>query len=98
MTAPTGGPPVKAAGGLSVATKTAAEHHRNHHHNGYRHQDGYAAPDAEDRADAELLALAAERGYRLACRCVDCGHWLADPVSVRHHRGPTCRRRAGVDA
>jgi hypothetical protein len=65
--------------------------------NGHRRQDGYAAPDFEDRREAALLAEAAEMGYRLATVCVDCGHWLANPVSVALHRGPICRARAGVE-
>jgi hypothetical protein len=60
----------------------------------YRAVDGYTAPTAGDRADAELLAYAALLGYRLTVRCLDCRRWLADPVSVAAHRGPTCRARA----
>jgi hypothetical protein len=63
----------------------------------HRRQDGYAAPDADDRADAAVVAAAAERGYRLATRCLDCGHWLANPISVAAHRGPRCRARTGGD-
>jgi hypothetical protein len=40
-----------------------------------------------------VLAQAAELGYHLAIRCLDCHRWLADPVSVAAHRGPTCRAR-----
>jgi hypothetical protein len=60
----------------------------------YRPQDGYAAPTAEDRREAALLAIAAELGYRLATTCLDCGHWISSPISIAAHRGPRCRARA----
>lgn len=63
--------------------------------NGHRRADGYAAPTSEDRADAAVLAAAAERGFRVAVQCLDCGHWLANPISVAAFRGPRCRARAG---
>lgn len=59
----------------------------------YGRQDGYAAPDPDDRADESFLATAAELGYRLTVRCLLCNRWLADPESVRLHLGPTCRQR-----
>jgi hypothetical protein len=65
--------------------------------NNYRRQDGYAAPEAEDRADTAILAAAEALGYRLAIRCLDCGHWLASPKSVAEHRGPVCRAKSGGD-
>jgi hypothetical protein len=64
--------------------------------NGHRRQDGYAAPTAEDRREAAVLAAAAEMGYRLAVQCLDCGHWLTNPISVGAFRGPRCRGRAGM--
>jgi hypothetical protein len=64
--------------------------------NGHRRQDGYAAPTPEYRREAALLAEAAEMGYRLAVQCLDCGHWLSNPISVRFCRGPRCRARMGV--
>jgi hypothetical protein len=85
--------PPKAAGGPDVATRTA-EPTRNRESSRYHRVDGFAAPTAADRADAELLAYAALLGYRLTVRCLDCRRWLADPVSVAAHRGPTCRARA----
>lgn len=72
----------------TTSTVDAAESNGQH-----RRQDGYAAPTAEDRGDAELLAWAAVLGYRLTVRCLDCGNWLAHPVSVAAHRGPRCRAR-----
>jgi hypothetical protein len=66
--------------------------------NGHRRQDGYAAPSAEDRADAAVLAAAAERGFRLAVQCLECGRWLTDRDSVRLHLGPVCRVAAVVVA
>jgi hypothetical protein len=64
------------------------------HLNGHRRQDGYAAPDAEDRADEALLLAAAERGFVLATRCLRCGHWVTAPSSVSAHMGPVCRAKA----
>jgi Family of unknown function (DUF6011) len=59
----------------------------------YRYQDGYAAPTAEDRADAAILAAAAALGFRLAVRCTRCGQWLVAAESVRSCMGPVCRAR-----
>jgi hypothetical protein len=64
--------------------------------NGHRRQDGYAAPTPEDRADLEVLIAAAERGFRLAVKCVDCGHWLVSARSIAAHRGPRCRSRVAM--
>jgi hypothetical protein len=58
-------------------------------------QDPHEALTAEDRADFDVIIAAAERGFRLATRCVDCGHWLAAPSSVSAHRGPRCRAKTG---
>jgi hypothetical protein len=65
--------------------------------NGHRRQDGYAAPTAEDRREAAVLAEAAKMGYRLATTCLDCGQWISNHVSVASHRGPRCRARLGVN-
>jgi hypothetical protein len=64
----------------------------------HRRQDGYAAPTAQDRAEQRVLKLAAEHGFTLAVRCMDCGHFVVSEESVRAHRGPRCRARAGVPA
>lgn len=50
--------------------------------------------DTETRAEIDLLIKAAQMGFRLAVRCVDCGHWITAPSSVRAHRGPVCAARA----
>ena len=51
---------------------------------------------AEDRADFDVLIAAAERGFRLATRCLRCNQWLVAPSSVRAHLGPVCRmKKAG---
>jgi hypothetical protein len=65
--------------------------------NGHRRQDGYAAPTAEDRAEAAAVAAVQAFGYSIAVRCLDCGHWLANPASVSAHRGPRCRARKEGD-
>jgi hypothetical protein len=54
------------------------------------------APDAEDGLDAEALEGARARGFRLATRCLDCGHWLVAERSVSQHRGPRCAARVVV--
>ena len=50
--------------------------------------------DAETRAEIDLLTKAAEMGFRLATRCIDCGHWISSPSSIRRHRGPVCAAKA----
>ncbi len=62
--------------------------------NGHMAQDGYLAPSAEDRLDDQVLAAAAERGYRLATWCVSCGRVLSARASLLAHMGPVCRSRA----
>jgi hypothetical protein len=90
--------PPKTRKSRSTLTDRPLRNHTNStKNNRYRPQDGYAAPTAEDRREAALLAEAAELGYRLATVCMDCGHWLANPVSVAAHRGPRCRARNGGD-
>jgi hypothetical protein len=49
---------------------------------------------AEDRADFEVIRQAAERGFRVAVRCLRCNQWLVAPSSVRAHLGPVCRAKA----
>jgi hypothetical protein len=66
------------------------------HCNGHRRQDGFVAPSVEDRDDTTVLAAAFERGYRIAVQCIDCGHWLINPVSVAAFRGPRCRAKGAV--
>ncbi len=58
----------------------------------HRAEDGFQA-DAEDRDDAVFRAEASARGYKLATKCLDCGHYVVNEVSVRAHRGPVCRKR-----
>lgn len=70
----------------------------------HRYTDTSLLPDlqrhepltVEDRLDAEVLTAAAERGFTLAIRCLDCGHWLVNAKSVRLHRGPHCAARRAV--
>jgi hypothetical protein len=51
------------------------------------------APTAEDRREAQVLADAAELGYRLAVQCRCCGSWLVADRSVRKFIGPVCAKR-----
>jgi len=57
------------------------------------HHDPREPLTAEDRADLAVLEAAAQRGFRLATRCIRCGQWLVAPTSVRAHLGPVCRTR-----
>ena len=77
-------------------TRPPRNHTNSAYLNGHRRQDGYAAPTAEDRREAAVLAAAAKMGYRLAVQCLDCRHWLSNPISVAAHRGPRCRAKAAV--
>ena len=52
------------------------------------------APTTEDRREAQVLAEAAELGYRLAVQCRCCGSWLVADRSVREFIGPVCRARS----
>ncbi|MCV7191482.1 DUF6011 domain-containing protein [Mycolicibacterium brumae] len=61
---------------------------------GHRAEDGYAAPTAEDRREARLLAELAELGYTVAVRCLSCGHPLTHPKSVARFIGPVCASKA----
>jgi primosomal protein N' len=56
--------------------------------------DRHEAMTAEDREDLAVITAAAARGYRIAVQCLDCGHWLSSPASVRRHLGPKCAAKA----
>jgi hypothetical protein len=58
------------------------------------HRDLREPLTAEDRADLDVLIAAAERGFRLATRCLRCNQWIVAPSSVRAHMGPACRAKA----
>lgn len=60
----------------------------------YRRQDGYAAPTADDRREAQVLAEAQRLGYRLSVPCLICGHPLTAAKSLVAHVGPVCRTKA----
>lgn len=60
------------------------------------HHDRHEPLTVEDRADLDVLIAAAERGFRLATRCIRCGQWLVAPSSVRAHMGAVCRAKAGA--
>lgn len=71
---------------------------RNHSPNAtkstaHRSEDGYAAPTAEDRREAQLLAELRECGYRPAVRCTRCNQWVVADASVAAHMGPVCRSK-----
>jgi len=49
--------------------------------------------DPDERVEDQLLDELRDRGYRIAVRCIRCGHWLTADRSVAEHTGPRCRRR-----
>lgn len=61
----------------------------------WRH-DPYEPLTPDDRADLDVVISAAERGFRLSVACLDCGHWLTNPISVAAMRGPRCRAKAAT--
>ncbi len=67
-----------------------------HRANGYtdstahRAEDGFAAPTADERHEAELLAELKALGYTVAVRCTACNHPLVAGASVARHLGPKC--------
>ncbi len=64
----------------------------------HRPQDGYAAPSAEDRREAGLLAELRDLGYQPATRCTRCGQWVVAAKSVALHMGPVCRAKSAAEA
>jgi hypothetical protein len=63
----------------------------------HRRQDGFAAPGAEDRADAEVIEAARARGFKLAVPCRVCGRMLTARQSVDVFVGPVCASRVVAD-
>ena len=61
-------------------------------------QDGYTALTAEDRLDAQVIAEALARGFRLAARCTRCRQWVVAAESVAAHMGPVCRAKTAAEA
>jgi hypothetical protein len=59
----------------------------------WRH-DRHEPLTTEDRADLDVLVAAAERGFRLATRCIRCNQWLVAPSSIRRHMGAVCAAKA----
>ena len=60
----------------------------------HRPQDGYAAPTAQDRREAALLAELRELGYGITVPCLVCRHPLTAARSLARHIGPRCAARA----
>ena len=60
------------------------------------HHDLHEPLTAQDRADIDVLIAAAERGFRLATRCIRCDQWLVAPSSIRAHMGAVCRAKAAM--
>lgn len=59
----------------------------------HRPEDGHQAPTREDRLDAQVIADAKARGYRIAVRCTRCNQWVVADASVAAHMGPVCRSK-----
>ena len=64
----------------------------------YRPQDGYQAPSAQDRLDAQVIAAARERGFSIAVRCSRCNQWVVAAKSVAAHLGPVCQAKRAAGA
>jgi hypothetical protein len=60
----------------------------------HRAQDGYAAPSADDRREAELLAELKARGFGITLPCLVCRRPLTSPRSLQMRVGPVCATRA----
>ncbi|QFS91147.1 hypothetical protein FIV07_10315 [Mycobacterium sp. THAF192] len=60
----------------------------------HRPEDGYTAPTAAERREAELLAEIKKLGYTVAVRCTACNHPLVAGASVARHLGPKCAAKA----
>lgn len=61
------------------------------------HQDTVPGRPADEISGpiARLRAEAAEYGFVLACRCLDCRRPLTAATSLAHVRGPVCRGHRG---
>lgn len=62
---------------------------------GYRRQDGYAAPTADERREAQLLSELRALGYGITVPCLECGHPLSTEASLARHIGPKCHAKGG---
>lgn len=82
--------------GAATSTTTTVATHEFKRLN--RAEDGYAAPDPEDRLDAEAIDAARARGFAVAVPCTRCGQWVVNPKSVAAHMGPVCRAKAAAEA
>lgn len=82
------------AGDTTNATATAATFKDTAH----RAEDGYQAPDRDDRLDAQVVEAAKARGFRLATRCTRCNQWVVAAESVAAHMGPVCRAKVAAEA
>lgn len=80
--------------GAATSTTPIADPQCNRLH---RPEDGYAAPTAEARHEAALLAELHELGYRPATRCSRCRQWVVAPKSVALHMGPVCRAKSAAE-
>lgn len=62
----------------------------------YIGHDSHEGLDAEDWLDAQVLAEAIARGFRLAVRCRRCNQWIVAEQSVAVDLGPVCRAKEAV--
>jgi primosomal protein N' len=91
--------PVTDRATTTATTRTDATHSSRLTTQDVRTQIGgeYHEPlTSEDRLDAQVLAAASERGYRLAVRCTRCNQWLVAHKSVALHLGPVCRTKVAA--
>jgi hypothetical protein len=62
----------------------------------YIGHDRHEGLDTEDWLDAQVIAEAKARGFRLAIRCRRCNQWLVATQSVAVHLGPVCRAKVSA--
>lgn len=86
--------------GAAPESPTATKHHQGDCSDSSLHlrQDGYTAPTADDRLDAQVIDAALARGFRLAARCTRCHQWVVAAESVAAHMGPVCRAKTAAEA
>jgi hypothetical protein len=62
----------------------------------YRPEDGYAAPTADERHEAQLIEELQARGFGITVPCIECGHPLSTEASLARHVGPKCAAKGGA--
>ena len=87
------GPPQIRRSGPPPQEAAAANHTNAAQFTAYRPEDGYAAPGAEDRREAALLAELKALGYGITVPCLLCRRPLTSQRSLAARVGPVCAVR-----